>query len=77
MFRPRKVAIIMLCISHVYGGELYIRGFIYSYKRLKDEISASHKVYRQASFYAKVSLLKNAALIEDKILIQNSVFPGG
>jgi hypothetical protein len=61
----------------VYSGELYIRGLIYSYKRLKDEISASHKVYRQVSFYAKVRLLKNAPHIEQKIPIQNGVFPGG
>jgi hypothetical protein len=42
-----------------------------------DEISASQKVYRQISFYAKVRLLKNASQIKHKIPIQNSALPGG
>ena len=66
----------MLCISHVYRGELYIRGLTCSYKRLMDEISASQKVYRQVSFYAKVRHMENAAKIELKVPAQNSLLPG-
>ena len=76
MFRLRKAAIIMLCISHLYRSQLYILGLTYCYKMLMDKMSASRKVYRQVTFYAKIRHLKNAAQNEHKIPAQNSVFPG-
>jgi hypothetical protein len=33
--------------------------------------------YRQFSFYARVTFLKNVAQIEDRIPIKNNVFSGG
>jgi len=43
MFRLRKVAIIRLCMSDMYIGELCICSFTYGYKSLMDRVSVLHK----------------------------------